>query len=537
MVTGVAIQELPPALGERTIPLWSDLLLEWADRRRRWLLGAVLVVYLAGMNGQWRMEPDSALYLTLARHVAAGHGYIYHGKPSPAGYPGLPYALSVVFRLLPASHEDALNLVTENLLMHLAALATLALTYRLIRLSAGRPTAVLVTCGVGLTRTFYRAAFALMTDMPFLLGVMAFLAGYEGLRQRGKRPWLDVALMLGGAVITISTRPAWLAFAAAVAAALIVAGVRRRLSWKTVIASLAAAVIAAIAFYAADPRVGAGRYEDQFLDQFRPAQWTAMAATAAANTWDILRETATSAMLGIKFGPAPDAPGARHWYEVLCAAMDVIYAAATLAMGVCLLRRRALWGLWVAATILMMILVLPHERYFLQVLPLLIFAWFSGALWLNRRMANDAGNIIFALLLGLVFVPNMLHVMGMVIEQHRRPFLAHYHDGKYEPIVAAAGPIAQTPVNAVILAPKTSARILTYLSRRTVVESNDLMSDVGWPISDRPVYILNNPDDDEFQAWLAGLGITDTAPAEEKSDPGMGPLRLERVLPIEQPPR
>ena len=47
----------------------------------------------------------------------------------------------------------------------LMGLATLALVYRLILLIADRPTAVLVTVGVGMSRLFYRNCFELLTDL------------------------------------------------------------------------------------------------------------------------------------------------------------------------------------------------------------------------------------------------------------------------------------------------------------------------------------------------------------------------------------
>ena len=64
----------------------SDRLLAMADRHRHKLYALLLVIYLLGFNAQWRVEPDSALYLTMGRNVAAGMGYTYNGLPAESGF-------------------------------------------------------------------------------------------------------------------------------------------------------------------------------------------------------------------------------------------------------------------------------------------------------------------------------------------------------------------------------------------------------------------------------------------------------------------
>jgi len=55
-----------------------------ADRHRRKLFLSLIVIYLLGINAQWRIEPDSALYLTVGRNLAEGHGYTFSAPPSAA---------------------------------------------------------------------------------------------------------------------------------------------------------------------------------------------------------------------------------------------------------------------------------------------------------------------------------------------------------------------------------------------------------------------------------------------------------------------
>src|SRR4051794_38090377 len=75
------------------VPL-PQCLLNWSDAHRRKLFVAVLALYLLAFNGQWRVDADSALYLTLGRNLAEGRGYTYHGLPHSLAYPGMPWLLA-----------------------------------------------------------------------------------------------------------------------------------------------------------------------------------------------------------------------------------------------------------------------------------------------------------------------------------------------------------------------------------------------------------------------------------------------------------
>src|SRR5687767_15127646 len=171
-------------------PVAAERLLAWVDRQRRVLFAVLLVSYLWGFNGQWRVEPDSALYLVIGRNLAEGDGLTYHGKPHNLAFPGLPALIAGTLKLFGTD-----NLVAAHAVMLLVALCALGLTYRLFLLHADRPTAVAVTLLLGFSRTFYRYAFELMSDMPFLLGVLAFLVGYESLvhRRKGHDPLMPDA--------------------------------------------------------------------------------------------------------------------------------------------------------------------------------------------------------------------------------------------------------------------------------------------------------------------------------------------------------
>src|SRR4051794_17315874 len=63
------VREPRDAASEAALP---QRLLAWADAHRLKLFAAVLALYLLAFNGQWRVDADSALYLTLGRNLAEG---------------------------------------------------------------------------------------------------------------------------------------------------------------------------------------------------------------------------------------------------------------------------------------------------------------------------------------------------------------------------------------------------------------------------------------------------------------------------------
>src|SRR6185503_10451006 len=97
--------------------------------------------------------------------------------------------------------------------------ATLFLAYQLFKLHVGRPTAVLLTTLLAVTETFYRYCFQIVTDMPFLVGLLAVLLGYERLLPPGRsdettgepprrRPaWWAWCLLFLGTLVMCAFRP------------------------------------------------------------------------------------------------------------------------------------------------------------------------------------------------------------------------------------------------------------------------------------------------------------------------------------------
>lgn len=466
---------------------WSDLVLAFADRHRTLLFIGLLLVYVAGFNAQWRLEPDSALYLSIGRNLAEGDGYVYHGKSHRLAYPGLPVLFAGVYKVFPGD-----SLLPHLLLMAGLGVATLALVYRLVRLFADRPTAVLVTLGVGMSRLFYRYSFELLSDLPFLLGVTAFLVGYEAVFHRNARAtnapnatgptptarsgprWYDWLLLAGGLVVAVAMRPAMVALVGAVVATAGWSLVRGGFRWRQLVVALAVVGVV-VAFYLRDPRranPGArssgggtgtvGAYEEAMLN---PNWWR---TTARAVFTDHLPELCESAITKAAFGMP------------LGTGVNTVLGLTIVALGVGLARWRPLWGVWVLMTFLMVLLVPKAlDRYFLPVLPLLVLAWWMFLRRVNVSLPGRRGNVAFLALFAIGAVPNGAKVFGFIGEQQRRPFRASYKDGRYASADQVARMIReQVPPGSYdrwedrtwVLVPPKFARILTLFSGRDCVE-------------------------------------------------------------------
>ena len=431
-------------------------LLARADRHRWWLFGFVALLYLAGFNGQWRVSPDSALYASLGRNLAEGNGYTYQGEHHKWVEPALPYLISFGFRLF---GPDAFWPTMAVLL--LSAFAALALFYRLMVIHAGRPVAVVLTVLLALNESFYRYPFHLFTDTPFLVGVLLFLLGYEVVFRRsslspeyrgeGVVPWLLMAL---GTVVMVSTRPAFWTFLAALFVAIawhVLRGPNRLRVRHVAIAALVIACV--LAFRAVDPRrkkVGEASVIEGRMSELVLERTGFMARRTFTQMVPLMfEEVGPEAIYGSRIVPG----------------VNTLVTLATFALGIGLVVRRPLWGLLVGATVAQMLVHLPRERYFLPILPLLLYALWLAALWLEQRLARPWSAVAFAAVLVLAAGINFFVIIGDVIEQHRRPFLAHYERGLYQQLSDLARRLPQVVGEGDVVIAEQD-RVLSYFSRR-----------------------------------------------------------------------
>ncbi len=468
--------------------------LAFVDRHRWGLLALLVGFYLAGFNGQWRIEPDSALYLTIGRNLARGEGYVYHGQVNRLAYPGLPLLIAGCFKLF------GIDRIAPVLAAMLAiAFACLGLVFRLIRLHADRPTAVMVTLGVGIMTLFHRCAFQVRNDMPFLLGVLLFLCGYEAIQQSRIKAghvwrWWDIAAMIAGLLIAVVFRPAMYAFIGAIGIVFFARLVLRQFNWRRMLLAMLP-VVALAGFFLLDPRLG---NSDRRLGDYEAPLLHSLARDPAGEAYRIFVTNLTELL-------TPLTPETLFGTELGWWGLNILFGIAALAAGVATIRRRTLWGVWVLATIAMM-LVAPSviDRYLLPIVPILSYGWWRFMAWISRRQPRRWASAAFWTLLTISTIPNMLKLGAFTLDQRRPQFLAGYSEGSWTGLVALGRAMSGLiPPDGWVLSPYKRARVLSYLSDRRVAEQLD---PPGADVSIDRLYVIE-PADQSLQQLMRRLGV------------------------------
>ena len=229
-------------------------------------------------------------------------------------------------------------------------------------------------------------------------------------------------------------------------------------------------------FYLRDPRrhavpagmpAGTSYAEEDQMFEVRPDRLATMARRLGRNLVPVFGRNVPKASFGMELGTP----------------LGLVLGGLLVGLGIGLARRRPLWGLFVAATVGMVLLVpKPADRYLLPVLPLLVFAWWSFLRRLNLELHRRRvrwGNWAFLALFALGATANGEQVFDFVFEQRRPHFLEAYKDGRYASVYEAAalvrrhtgpsGSAASPQTTWVLVGPKY-ARILTLLGDRYAIE-------------------------------------------------------------------
>ena len=464
-------------------------------RHRRLLFIMAVGCLLLGFNGQWIVERDTSMYRGLGHTLATGQGYTFGEFASSVIYPGLPLILA---GLEITFGETALPAIV---LMNLIALATLVITYRLVRLHFPEWIAIAVTVGVALNARFVQVAQEIMTDIPFLLGVMLFLYGWERLKLafavpvvatpasprlaaedeeatqasqlRGRGAARALAYLIPGLVIALSMRPTF--WILAVAWGLVcVWGLLRGPGRGFYATCLGLVFLAGVAFFFLDPRTRGfnplgGGYETQFLDKL-----TRVRATVGRNLPDFITRQFSEGFFSGRFG------------KVLTPLITIGLVGMTYAL---LRRGLVLWGLLILCTIGITMLVEVVPRYYLMIVPVMMVAYVLTWRAIGIRAGPRWGPAVFVGGVALLVIPNVVRIAKFVYEQHWAD------PGRritwQRSLVAAEMIKENVPIGAAALAP--GAPIVSYLSGRDVYMAREI-----FPEHDDPI---------EFPRLLAAKGI------------------------------
>lgn len=502
----------------------ADHFLLTIDRYRRWLLAGVAMLLLASFSTHWRITPDSAAFLGIARNLANGRGFTFNEQTVTSVNAGFPYLLASTRSL--ASDP----IIAANAIVLAFGFASLALVYLLIRRHAGRPLAVLVTLLTAVSSTFLRHSSEILADVPFFFFCTLALLGYELSFSKARDPAGDsgnptarpadkaARLALAAALVIIgfagmaSLRVVFLGPLAAILIDLFWRIRRSRFKWA-VIAAAAGVLLVALAIRLADPRMAGGftllTKERQMLELLLdlPARVPYIFSTNAPR---LFFDSTPRAIFGNKAGLWP---------------VDLLLSLAIVASGAILLRRRLAWGALIAIFFAQWLVLFPDSRYFLPVLPLLFLGWWDLAVFVCGRVPARRQRAVLYAVVAFLAAPNLIRSVGFVIEQHQQLFLDRYMRGRYRDLQAISDQArSKLPGDAVIIAGGQFAAPLHYLSGLRTIATADRMLVSPIPPG-RPLFALF-PADPDFDSVAENQNLSRLPPVLSGPDRGRDTLSI-----------
>ena len=424
----------------------------WRWQAPLWIV--VGLVYLAGLNGHWRITSDGAVYVEAARLLTEGGPTVIDPGMLSRVQPGLGWMLAFA---------GGPGLAIQGLMLAIAGLC-LWMYHRLIKLLADGPTASCCTLVLAVAGLFHELSFALLTEMPFTAGLLLLLWGHERRVQRRPGRMVSLVMIVGGLAVMATFR----SVAAVVAAAYVLAELIRLLrspGRALGLGLIAVMVGGAAAYWWASPAMR----DDVSI--FLAAVWPIDLGRLSFNASQLINETLPEAVTG------QDVPPPGSW----------LVTAVVLLIILSFRQVRLLWLVLGAAFVLQWLIFTTDSRYVLPLLPLLVFGGWRLLLiscqWLGPRW----GRHWFRTVLTGVVGANLVAVVLLTIEQRREDFYAGYKDGDYLPMLGAAEWLTtHTPEDTAVAMELRDAMVLAVLARRPVV---DPVAAGGWPAGDRGVMI------------------------------------------------
>lgn len=470
-----------------TTPVPENKLLELIPRCRWIYFALVGLLILLAFNGKWRVGRDSAAYRGLGHQLATTGDYIFRGKHQIASYsdqqdtryPGMPLLLAGIEKIFGRGDWAAVLIVT------LSAIGTLLVTYRLMKPALPYWLTIAVTFGVGVNGRFLEHANEILSDVPFLLGVMLSLLAFDRLEKARctKSRGISLTLLILGLLLAATMRPTFWVLAIALAGTCVWgifmpthAGQKPEDARPRKIACLLTLTvlgIAAVLFsLVLDLRKGGVGYEGKMMGRLGDFQ-NKVLEQLPENAYSLFEQTLPESFFGTQLGPGFIPLGEK--YRI---GFSTIYSLVVIISGVLLVRRNVFWGLFVFLTVVTMTAFGSVPRYFIMILPLLLAGWGLHVLWVSQRFKMlGMKELITFVGLGMVVAPNLISCANLIREQRglARPregfkqvgFMKAYHVGKWDGVDKVAAMIRDhVAPEQQVFGPE--ATVLTFLSDRKV---------------------------------------------------------------------
>jgi len=445
------------------------------EKYGKWLILFSLLPWIAVFNGRWRIGLDSPIYRGLADSLLNGEGYHFGEFGSHQIYPGFPLLLATVQKLF---GNDVFRPVPQIITIGLLGLATVIMTYHLIGRHFPKWMAVCATCALASNARFVSLVNELLTDVPFMFGMVASMLGWSLFAdaKTTKQRTISAGLAFFGLLFAASMRPAFWFFALAwflVSVWGLIRGPR-----FTSAMTLAMLGFGVLLFTALDPRTKgfhplAGGYEQEFLDVVSSsgsmeteARMLSLVERVKFGTKQLFTEHLPAAVLGQDL---PNTAGA------------IFSGLLVLSVVVLLLKKQPLWALLVIITLATTPLLSTPPRYYVVLTPFLSLAILLGTRWATCKLPGGWGDLCLAGVLLFVTCMNISKWLPTVREQHSVPisdtslaFYDHYRDGRFAPFIRMASIIHdKVAAGEKVVSPQAS--VVKYLSGRDVMLERELL--------------------------------------------------------------
>ena len=175
---------------------WETIKTGEAPSRRLWLAAILILcaVYGLGVNNQWAISPDGALYLALGRSLAEGRGMEFNG----GHWWSIPPVLPMLIAACRYVTGDGYWLI--NLILSACAVGTAVVAAHTVKRLGAADLALPVLLVSGFSAYLFITATRIQTDVLFMLLVALGLYGF--VRGATGSPWW---IVFGGAAILLVT--------------------------------------------------------------------------------------------------------------------------------------------------------------------------------------------------------------------------------------------------------------------------------------------------------------------------------------------
>ncbi len=125
------------------------------------LLIPILFYYIWGLNDGWIPSADSAIYISLAKSIFSGQGYVY------MGYPHVRYPFLFPLILAPVVGLFGHNFMLMRLVVLLMGIGTLGMVFLLFKHILGQRWGLVLMLLTGASRDYYFFCHHVLSDIPY----------------------------------------------------------------------------------------------------------------------------------------------------------------------------------------------------------------------------------------------------------------------------------------------------------------------------------------------------------------------------------